>query len=173
MEDVGAVVVCATGVGLSASSPKGISSTHVARGKDLDAVTAGEAMTSRMIPGKSSDTVHDAASQIFECGIRHVPVLSDTDELIGTGVHPRLPPARLIRRRPMRSRHVPRGLRVGFRVARSTDHESGLSSGYSAPVPSAAVLCDQRLATNLQATGHVRLGRDGSAPTQLYTSDAL
>ena len=73
----------ATGVGLSGILSERDLVEHVARGKDLDAVTAGEAMTSRMIPGKSSDTVHDAAYQILECGIRHVPVLSDTDELIG------------------------------------------------------------------------------------------
>jgi CBS domain-containing protein len=81
-EDVGAVVVC------DGRRPVGILSErdlveHVAHGKDLDAVTAREAMTSHMIAAKSNDTVHDAAYQMLECGIRHVPVLSDTDELIG------------------------------------------------------------------------------------------
>lgn len=82
LEDVGAVVV------RDGAGPIGIVSerdlvNRVAHGEDLDVVTAGQAMTTRLIAARPGDTAHDAAYQMLQYGIRHLPVLDDAGQVVG------------------------------------------------------------------------------------------
>jgi len=82
MEDVGAVVVRDGVRHIGILSERDLVDS-IANGTDLDAVTAREAMTGHLIAAKANDTVHDAAYRMLESGIRHLPVFSNADELIG------------------------------------------------------------------------------------------
>ena len=82
LEDVGAVVV------RDGTSPVGILSerdlvNRIAHGDDLDDVTVGQAMTTRLIAARAGDTAHDAAYQMLEHGIRHLPVLDEAGAVVG------------------------------------------------------------------------------------------
>ncbi len=82
MEDVGAVVVEDGG------HPTGIVSERdlvhrAAQGEDFDVVTVGEVMTTGLISARPDDTVGDAAYQMLQNGIRHLPVQDVSGRLIG------------------------------------------------------------------------------------------
>jgi CBS domain-containing protein len=82
LEDVGAVVVEEGSRAIGILSERDLVE-RVARGEDLDRVRVREVMTPHLIAAKSGDTVHDAAYQMLESGIRHLPVLDEGDNVIG------------------------------------------------------------------------------------------
>jgi len=82
LENVGALVVG------DAQRPLGIISerdlvSQIGRGEDLDAVTADQIMTSFLIAARAGDTADDAAYQMLESGIRHLPVTDGEGRVVG------------------------------------------------------------------------------------------
>lgn len=81
-ESVGALVVG------DARHPVGVISerdvvTALAQGADPDAVTAGDAMTHHVISARLEDPLFDAASQMLDDAIRHLPVTDENGTVIG------------------------------------------------------------------------------------------
>ncbi len=82
VENVGALVVA------DGSGPLGIVSerdlvAQIAQGVDFDAVTVVDAMTPHLIPARFGDTVGDAAYQMLEGAIRHLPLVDGGGHVVG------------------------------------------------------------------------------------------
>jgi CBS domain-containing protein len=82
VENVGALVVA------DGSGPVGIVSerdlvSQVAQGVDLDVATVADAMTPHLIPARVGDTVGDAAYQMLEGSIRHLPLVDGGGHVVG------------------------------------------------------------------------------------------
>jgi len=82
VENVGALVVG------DAHRPLGIISerdlvSQIGQGEDPDVVTAEQVMTSYLVAARVGDTLDDAAYQMLEGAIRHVPLMDTDDRVIG------------------------------------------------------------------------------------------
>jgi CBS domain-containing protein len=81
-EDVGALVVG------DARHPIGLISerdvvAELGQGADPDAKTAEEAMTNYVVSARLGDPLFDAASEMVDDGIRHLPVVDDGGNVVG------------------------------------------------------------------------------------------
>jgi CBS domain-containing protein len=82
VENVGALVVG------DARRPLGIISerdlvSQTGQGADLDTVTAEQAMTSHLIAARTGDTLDDAAYQMLDDAIRHLPLVDGDGRVVG------------------------------------------------------------------------------------------
>jgi CBS domain-containing protein len=82
VESVGALVVG------DEQRPVGIISerdvvSQIAQGADQDAVTSEEAMTKHVVAARVGDTLDDAAYQMLDGAIRHLPVLDHEGHVVG------------------------------------------------------------------------------------------
>ena len=82
VENVGALVVG------DPLRPVGIISerdvvSRLGQGDDMDAVTAEQVMTTYLVAAHTGDTLDDAAYQMLEGSIRHVPLLDHEERVIG------------------------------------------------------------------------------------------
>ncbi len=82
VENVGALVVGDGQKSLGIISERDLA-IQIGGGADPDTVTAREAMTSNMIAAKVGDTLDEAAYQMLEVGIRHVPLVDDGGRVVG------------------------------------------------------------------------------------------
>ncbi|MGA2836599.1 MAG: CBS domain-containing protein [Acidimicrobiales bacterium] len=57
--------------------------SQIGQGADLDAVTAGQVMSSYLIAAQVGDTLDDAAYQMLENAIRHLPVMDGEGRVVG------------------------------------------------------------------------------------------
>ena len=57
--------------------------TELAQGSDPDTRTAHDAMTSYLISVRREDPIYDAAGQMLDDAIRHVPVVDEDDRVVG------------------------------------------------------------------------------------------
>lgn len=55
----------------------------LAQGGQLEGATAADVMTRHVVSLREDDRVFDAAAQMLDDGIRHLPVVDDHDEVIG------------------------------------------------------------------------------------------
>ena len=79
---VGAVVIAREGRPVGILSERDIVA-RIAQGADVDTVTAGEAMTPQMIVAHPTDRVLEAAVDMLDHEIRHLPVIDAADRLVG------------------------------------------------------------------------------------------
>jgi CBS domain-containing protein len=56
---------------------------QLAQGADVDAVTAGEAMTTNLVAARAGDTLGDGAYQMLDGAIRHLPVVDGEGHVVG------------------------------------------------------------------------------------------
>jgi CBS domain-containing protein len=82
VEDVGAVVVAEGTRAVGILSERDIAGC-VARGDDPETMTVGEAMSTRLIAVRPNDTLHDAAYEMLDGRVRHLPVVDDADRVVG------------------------------------------------------------------------------------------
>jgi signal-transduction protein with cAMP-binding, CBS, and nucleotidyltransferase domain len=80
--DIGAVIVGTTTNVLGIVSERDIVGA-LAAGADPDQATAAGAMSVAIVSVRPTDTVYDAAVDMLDRGIRHVPVLDDRGEVLG------------------------------------------------------------------------------------------
>jgi signal-transduction protein with cAMP-binding, CBS, and nucleotidyltransferase domain len=80
--DIGAVIVGTTRNVLGIVSERDIVGA-LAAGADPDQATAAGAMSVAVVSVRPTDTVYDAAVDMLDLGIRHVPVLDDRGEVLG------------------------------------------------------------------------------------------
>lgn len=73
---VGALLVGGPKTPLGIISERDLASA-LARGADPDTVTAAEAMSADIVSLRPGDTLYDAAVDMLDVGIRHVPVLDE------------------------------------------------------------------------------------------------
>ena len=81
VENVGALVVGDERRPLGIISERDVVS-QIAQGADLDHVTATQTMTSYLIAARTGDTLHDAAYQMLEDAIRHLPVVDSEGRVV-------------------------------------------------------------------------------------------
>lgn len=82
VENIGAVVVRDERGTVGIISERDLIA-KVAQGADLDRMTAEEIMTKYMVAAKGGDTLSDAAYQMLDQGIRHLPVVDDEARVVG------------------------------------------------------------------------------------------
>jgi CBS domain-containing protein len=82
VENVGALVVGDEQRSLGIISERDVVAL-VAQGADLDAVTAEDAMVKHVVAARVGDTLADAAYQMLDGAIRHLPVLDDQGHVVG------------------------------------------------------------------------------------------
>lgn len=82
-DEIGVVVVCDPH-----GRPSGLISERdivaaLAQGADPDEVTADKAMTPYVVSLRADDQLFDAAGQMLDRGIRHLPVLDESGSVVG------------------------------------------------------------------------------------------
>jgi CBS domain-containing protein len=82
VEDVGAVVVGDEHRALGVISERDLVS-QIAQGVDLDARTAGEAMTSFLVSARPEDSLDYAAYRMLDSAVRHLPVEDGDGRIVG------------------------------------------------------------------------------------------
>jgi CBS domain-containing protein len=82
VEDVGAVVVGDHRRAVGVISERDLVS-QIAHWVDLDARTAGEAMTSHLVSARAEDSLDYAAYRMLESTIRHLPVTDGEGRVVG------------------------------------------------------------------------------------------
>ena len=82
VENVGALVVGDELRPLGIISERDLVS-QIGQGADLDAVTAEQVMTSYFVAARVGDTLDDAAYQMLEDAIRHLPLLDGNGRVVG------------------------------------------------------------------------------------------
>ncbi len=82
LESVGALVVGDERHPLGVLSERDVMAA-LARGCDPDVVTAGEAMTGHVVATRFEDPLHEAAYQMLDNAIRHVPVVDEHGRVVG------------------------------------------------------------------------------------------
>jgi signal-transduction protein with cAMP-binding, CBS, and nucleotidyltransferase domain len=80
--DIGAVIVGTTKRALGVLSERDIV-TAIAAGADADQATAAGAMSADVVSVRPGDTLYDAAVDMLDLGIRHVPVLDEHGVVLG------------------------------------------------------------------------------------------
>ena len=56
---------------------------HIAQGANLEHVTAAEVMATELVTVEPTATVVEAARLMVESGVRHLPVLTEDDDVVG------------------------------------------------------------------------------------------
>jgi CBS domain-containing protein len=79
---IGAVVVATDKRVVGILSERDVVSA-LASGADPDGATVAGAMSHDVVSLRPDDTLYDAAIDMLDLGIRHVPVLDERDELVG------------------------------------------------------------------------------------------
>jgi len=82
MENVGALVIGDERRPLGIISERDLVS-QIGQGADLDTVTAEQVMTPYLVAARVGDTLDDAAYQMLEAAIRHLPLLDDDGRVVG------------------------------------------------------------------------------------------
>lgn len=82
LEDVGAVVVEEAGRPIGIVSERDLVN-RVAHGDDFDSVKVGDVMSTSLVTAGPHDTVQDAAYQMLQSGIRHLPIEDESGRVIG------------------------------------------------------------------------------------------
>ncbi len=82
VENVGALVVGDERRPLGVISERDLV-FQIAQGFDLDARTAGEAMTTHLVAAQTGDTLDYAAYQMLDGAIRHLPVMDSDGRVVG------------------------------------------------------------------------------------------
>ncbi len=81
-ENVGALVVGDEQRPLGIISERDVVS-RIGQGDDLDALTAEQVMTSHLVAARVGDTLDDAAYQMLESAIRHLPLIDHEGRVVG------------------------------------------------------------------------------------------
>ena len=81
-EDVGALVVGDPRHPIGLISERDVVA-ELGQGADPDAKTAEEAMTNYVVSARLGDPLFDAASEMVDDGIRHLPVVDDGGNVVG------------------------------------------------------------------------------------------
>jgi CBS domain-containing protein len=81
-EDVGALVVGDPRHPIGVISERDVVA-ELGQGADPDAKTAEQAMTKYVISARLGDRLFDAASEMVDDGIRHLPVVDDKGDVVG------------------------------------------------------------------------------------------
>jgi CBS domain-containing protein len=82
VENVGALVIGDERRPLGIVSERDLVS-QVGQGADLDSVTAGHVMNPYLVATRVGDSLDDAAYQMLEDAIRHLPVMDDEGRVVG------------------------------------------------------------------------------------------
>jgi len=82
VESVGALVVGDDGHPAGVISERDLVA-RIGQGADLDTMTAEEAMTRYLVFARAGDPLYDAAYQMLDGVIRHLPVVDDNGRVIG------------------------------------------------------------------------------------------
>jgi signal-transduction protein with cAMP-binding, CBS, and nucleotidyltransferase domain len=80
--DIGAVIVGTAKRALGVLSERDVV-TAIAAGADADQATAAGAMSADVVSVRPGDTLYDAAVDMLDLGIRHVPVLDEHGAVLG------------------------------------------------------------------------------------------
>lgn len=80
--DIGAVIVGSARRALGIVSERDVV-TAIAAGADADKATAAGAMSAGVVSVRPGDTLYDAAVDMLDLGIRHVPVLDEHGAVLG------------------------------------------------------------------------------------------
>ena len=81
-QSIGAVVVATDRTVVGILSERDVV-TALARGADPDEATVAGAMSADVVSVRPDDTLYDAAVDMLDLGIRHVPVLNDRGAALG------------------------------------------------------------------------------------------
>ncbi len=81
-ESVGALVVGDERHPLGIISERDVVS-RIGQGEDPDALTAEQVMTSHLVAVRVGDTLDDAAYQMLESAVRHLPLMDDEGRVVG------------------------------------------------------------------------------------------
>jgi CBS domain-containing protein len=82
LESVGALVLGDRSNALGVLSERDVVA-EIARGGDPDVVTAREVMTGHIVATRFEDPLHEAAYQMLDNAIRHVPVVDEYGRVVG------------------------------------------------------------------------------------------
>lgn len=81
-ENVGALVVGDERQPMGIISERDVVS-RIGQGEDLDGLTAEDVMTGHLVAVRIGDTLDDAAYQMLESAVRHLPLMDSDDRVVG------------------------------------------------------------------------------------------
>ncbi len=81
-ENVGALVVGDERQPMGIISERDVVS-RIGQGEDLDGLTAEDVMTDHLVAVRIGDTLDDAAYQMLESAVRHLPLMDSDDRVVG------------------------------------------------------------------------------------------